>query len=1583
MSASERTGTAVLTEAQRRLVYALNPAPVDHQNEATVHALFAQQAARRPGAVAVVDARGALTYGELEARSNQLAHLLAARGVAVGDCVALCLERSVETVVAVLGILKAGAAYLPLEPSYPRERLGFMVQDAGAKVLLTQESLAPLMPAVSTCLLLEALPAALARESSAAPDCRGHRASQRAYVMYTSGSTGQPKGVQVPHRAINRLVCAVDYVDLGEAQVLLHAAPLAFDASTFELWGALLNGGRVVCHPERVPTAAGLRECIARHGVTTAWLTAALFNALVDEDASCLRGLSQLLTGGEALSVTHVRRAQAALPGTQLINGYGPTECTTFAATYRIPRELPPTQRAVPIGRPIRDTRLYILDAERMPVALGEEGELYIAGAGLALGYLGRPELDAERFVPDPFSPEPGERMYRTGDVVRYLPDGNVDFVGRADRQVKVRGFRIELGEIEAALLAQPGLRSGAVVAREDVPGHKRLVAYLVAKDAAARPALPTLREALLARLPEYMVPSAFVWLQALPLTDNGKLDLRALPAPEQKRPELAQAYVQPRSRLEQLVARGFAELLQLDRVGALDNFFELGGTSLLAVRAAARLAQDAGAPVPAVQLFQCPTPAQLAAWLEGQAAGASIAADASRRAGIAGGGRLADVALVGMAGRFPGAPDVDALWKNLCAGVDATSLFTPGELDPLVPVSLREDPAYVRARGVLEGVELFDAAFFGIGPKEAELMDPQQRLFLEACWQGLERAGYSPDTAGLVGVFGGVYNNSYHQTHVSTRPDLVERVGAFQVMVSNEKDYVATRVAHRLNLRGPALSIHTACSTSLVAVCEAVKSLQLGECDVALAGGASLTVPVKSGYLYQEGGMLSADGRCKPFSEGSTGTTFSDGVGVVVLKRLQDALADGDHVHAVIRGAAVNNDGGNKASFTAPSASGQAAVVALAQARAGVSPRDIGYVEAHGTATPLGDPIEVQGLTQAFREGGAKELGYCALGSVKSNFGHLVIAAGVTGLIKAALSLEHECIPPTLHFERPNPKCELEKSPFFVASSLRPWPRTGARARFAGVSSFGVGGTNAHVVLQEPPAREPGSESRPRQVLLLSARTRTALDAASANLATFLRAHPEVPLADVAFTLQTGRTGFAHRRAVVCASGEDAARALESKDPVRVSSRELQAGEPRVAFLFPGQGSQYVDMGKALYAREPVFRDAVDRCAELLLPHLGKDLRTLMYPPAGDAEAAARALRETSITQPALFVTSYALAQLWLSLGVQPGAMVGHSVGEFVAACLAGVFSLEDALKLVALRGRLMEAQPRGSMLSVRLPAAQLEQRLSAWPTLCVASDNGPSLCVVAGPTPDVERLQRELEAEGAVCRALQTSHAFHSAMMEPAVQPFLQVVQSVALCAPRLPIVSTATGAWLTAEQATDPTYWARHLRVPVRFSGAVRTLLEQPEWVLLEVGPRNTLSTLARQQVKDRVRQVAVASLGETATEEAEYASLLGALGQLWLAGARLDWKAFYARERRYRVALPTYPFERQRFWVEPRAAVAAAPAPSLEASAPAAPALAAALARAPAPALQLVNDQLQLMQQQLQLLQNRKTSQGGNT
>ncbi|KYF76786.1 polyketide synthase type I [Sorangium cellulosum] len=879
------------------------------------------------------------------------------------------------------------------------------------------------------------------------------------------------------------------------------------------------------------------------------------------------------------------------------------------------------------------------------------------------------------------------------------------------------------------------------------------------------------------------------------------------------------------------------------------------------------------------------------------------------------------DIAIIGMAGRFPGARDVEALWRNLSAGVESISVLSDDELlKEGVDPALLARPDYVRTRAVLDDIDRFDAEFFGFTPLEAAALDPQHRLFLECAWEAFENAGYDPERAGgTVGVYAGSSLNGYLE-HVLPRGTRLESAADMAALLAIDKDFLTTRVSYKLNLEGPSIAVQTACSTSLVAAHLACQALLNGECDLALAGGVSISVPQKAGYLYQEGAIASPDGHCRAFDAEARGTVAGSGVGVVLLKRLDDALADRDAIVAVIKGSAVNNDGRAKIGYTAPRIDGQASVIRAAHRAAGVDAGSITYVEAHGTGTPLGDPIEIAALTRAFRESSDKK-GFCAIGSVKTNIGHLDAAAGVAGLIKAALCLSRGRIPPSLHFREPNRAIDFAASPFYVATELAEWAPSAAPRR-AGVSSFGLGGTNAHVVLEEaPPPLPAGERASQGELLVLSARSRGGLDALTDALATRLETDADLDLADVAFTLQLGRRAFAYRRSVVCRTREEAARALRDRSASR-SSGEPVAGARSVAFLFPGQGSQHVDMGRALYEAEPTFRAEVDRCADGLAPHLGADVRALLFPAPADREAAAARLDRTSITQPALFVVQYALARLWMSWGLTPDAMLGHSVGELVAACVAGCLSLEDALALVAARGRLMEATPDGAMLAVFAP----EDEVAGWlgDEVALAATNASRQCVLSGSRAAIERVEREVAARGIGARRLRTSRAFHSPLMDAALAGFREAVARATLRAPRIPWISNVTGTWITAAEAQDPGYWVRHLRSTVRFADGVKTLAAQPERILLEVGPGQTLTALCRELAAG---SLALPSLPAARDPGGAGAPLLDAVGQLWVAGAPVDWTGVQAGRQRRRVALPATPFERKRHWMERRGAAAA--------------------------------------------------------
>lgn len=869
-------------------------------------------------------------------------------------------------------------------------------------------------------------------------------------------------------------------------------------------------------------------------------------------------------------------------------------------------------------------------------------------------------------------------------------------------------------------------------------------------------------------------------------------------------------------------------------------------------------------------------------------------------------------IAVVGLACRLPGAPDVPTYWRNLVDGVESVTFYTREQQEELgVPDYLLDDPTFVPAASIAADYGSLDAAFFGMSPREAELRDPQQRMFLELANSALEDAGYDPARyGGEIGVYGTIGSDEYQWMYIRPNKKVFASVGNLAVYTGNHPDYLATLVSYKLDLRGPSLTTHTACSSSLVALHLAVEALRAGECDMALTGGASLEMPAEWGYQYHQDGIYAPDGHCRAFDAAAQGTIWGGGGGIAVLKRLSDAVADGDHIRAVVIGNAINNDGATKVGFSAPSAEGQATAVAQALGVAQIDPRTVTYVEAHGTGTSLGDPIEVAALSSVFGAG-TDQAGWCGIGSVKTNIGHLGPAAGIAGFIKTVLAIEHGLLPPSLNYSTPNPRIDFGTNPFQVVSTLTKWETDGFPRR-AGVSSFGIGGTNAHVIVEQaPPPPLPSAEPRPAHLLQLSARTPAALEAAARRLADHLTDR-EIDLADVAHTLRTGRRVFPHRAAVVATDPADAVAAL-------ADTRRLikgKAGTPRVAWLFSGQGAQYAGMGAGLYRAEPVFAAAVDECADLLRDELaGLDLRTLLFPGPDARQDADERLRQTALTQPALFTVEWALARLWRSWGVEPAAMIGHSVGEYVAATVAGVFDLPDALRLVAARGRLMQSVPPGSMLAVRQDADEVRDRLPDG--LSIATINGPGTCVVAGPTPLVDEFAARLTGEGVQHTKLRTSHAFHSAMMDPVLADFHDTVARAARHAPALPFLSNVTGTWITAEQATDPAYWTRHLREAVRFGDCVATLAAEGEWRLVECGPGRQLTGLARTQLP-RTGPAPLPSLPGPAEGRTDLEVLYAAAGTLWTAGVPLDTGAPAGPARR--VPLPHYPYERARHWVD---------------------------------------------------------------
>lgn len=1468
----------------------------------TLHELFAKQVEIHPDFIALEFEDRQLSYYELSTMINQMANYLWSQGLRPGQIVAISLDRTPELIASLFAVLQCGGSYVPIDTMYPEARLSLMIEDSNAAFFISENKnrtfanntmvigIKDLLESISN-FPIESVNVTIPTESAA-------------YIIYTSGSTGKPKGVQVSHcNVINLVYSMAKEPGISTSDKIFAVTTISFDAMVMEIFLPLIHGACVVLVDEETRRDGNLLlKKAVKNNITLMWGTPSIWQILLDSDWDNPLNIKALI-GGEPVPLPLAQKLLTKC--NELWNIYGPTETTvcSFLTQIKI------NDNPITIGKPVANTTVYLLDANRNLVKQGEVGEIVIAGDGVSLGYLNRPDLNSERFILNPFENKLDRKMYLSGDLGKLLPNGQVQCLGRIDQQVKVRGHRIELEEIESVINNLDEIKRATVLVSNHIGVENSLVAYLQSAD--NNQETNSIRHKLEELLPEFMVPTFFMWVNDFPITTNGKIDKNNLPLPEYVRPDSAPLLRKPKTKIEKEIVNVWIELLKIPVIGIDDNFFELGGTSLLTQRLATTLRKRLNADIAVTNIYQYPTIANLSEYLE-VANKANSLFDFSKPKQKKSSG---DVAIIGMAGRFPGAKSINELWDVLKEGKETISFFKSDEIDLCIPESLRNDPLYVGARGILPEANTFDAAFFGINPKLAEVMDPQQRLFLEIAWEALEQSGYLPKHYdGSIGVYAGTGTNTYYKKNILPNKEIVDQIGYLVAETVNEKDYIATRTAYHLNLKGPAASIHSGCSTSLLAIAAAVEAIRSGQCNIALAGGSSVTAPILSGHLYQEGSMLSPDGHCNSFDEDGKGTVFSDGAGVVLLKSLEAAQNDGDKIYGIIKGIGITNDGGNKGSFTAPSTEGQAVAIRKAIQDAQVTPDSISYIETHGTATPMGDPIEIEGLKMAF--GKQIKNGCCAIGSIKSNMGHLTAAAGVAGLIKTILAMNNKLIPPSIGFNKPNPAIDFENSPFYVNSKLRNWESDGPLR--AGVSSFGVGGTNVHIVVEEYPVEEKVSiSSRPLQLLMWSAKSENSLKGYETELGNFLKSSPNLLLEDVVYSLNKTRDSFIYRSFLLSKNSVNASQELLSTEKRITKNAILKVAPSELIFLFPGQGSQFSQMGLNLYKNKIIYKEAVDICAEFLFDELQLDIREIIFPDIVTPETEAK-LKDTRFTQPALFVTEYALSQLWLSWGIKPTIFCGHSIGEFVAAHLAGIFNLEDALHLIATRGRLVSELPGGSMLSVRLSEDKLLELLPD--NLSIAAINSNVICVVAGENEEVNEFSKSLDAKDIPNKLLFTSHAFHSNMMDPILETFEAEVKKIQLNKPNLPIVSTVTGTWLKDDEAISPKYWTNHLRNTVRFSNAADTLLKLDDTIFLEVGPGQTLTTLTKQQGVGKIIP-AFASLPLPKNQETEYNSLLNVLGELWLRGIDPDWDTFFGHQKRQKIDLPSYVFDRKYCWIDP--------------------------------------------------------------
>lgn len=1422
---------------------------------------------------------GQLTYAELDRHARLIANKLQAAGLRPGDVVAIHAASRLHAIAAMVAVLRSACAYLPLDPVYPAERLNYMVENANTRIVISDND--DFIPAFARRLDMRSIN--WSEQPQAIESLQIDPASV-AYIIYTSGSTGRPKGVRMNHGTLNNLIRwqNAHYV-ADECFRTLQFSSLSFDVSFQEIFATFAQGGSLfLIDNQTKQDFRALLTFIDQQKIERIFLPyIALLQLLQWANRLQLypQSLREVITAGEQLVVSEeLKKAFKAIPHARLSNQYGPSE-SHVVTEYILGENINAWEATPPIGKAIDQAEILLLDDMQQLVADGEVGELFIAGPVLANGYINNPDETAKRFVNLNLS---GKTIpaYRTGDLAARREDGNIIYKGRSDSQVKISGYRVELSEVEAKLL-DTGLLDEVAVAVRELRGDKHLVAFVVSQ--ANGFSVVQLKSKLKIDLPHYMQPTEYHLLPELLKTPTGKIDRKTMLEKSALVEKKSTANNLP---VDQQILAIIRREIRQPNAKLSDNLIHHGMDSLAANRIAAALYDELQLSVPAYALFQHRS---IKKFIDYATRGTQQNADAQF---VSEKSLNAEVAIIGMAVNLPGADSLQDFWKNLVEGRESIHYFEPTKDDR------------VNARGIVKDPLGFDEQFFEIAPIEARFIDPQQRLLLELSWQALENAGYSSkDFPGRIGIYCGTGNNSYYLNNVLQNPEQLSDFGAFQAMIANEKDYCATRIAYKLNLVGPAISVHSACSTSLVAVCQAVEAIRAGLCDIAIAGGASLTFPQQQAYEYQEGSIYSRDGHTRTFDSKSSGTVFSDGAGLVVLKRLDFAQQDGDVIFASIMGVAINNDGADKASFSAPSVEGQKHAIMAAQKNAGVKPDEVGYIEAHGTATPLGDPIEVAALTAAF--GGLDAPRHsCKLGSVKSNIGHLTAAAGVAGMIKSALSVDNDLIPATLNFEKPNPALALEISPFVIAEQSSSWNKS-ADKRIAGISSFGVGGTNAHVVLRGVEQEQAAiNEIAPHWVpLCFSAHSPAALSAYIEQFHESAKTN-QYPLNDLSHLL-TRRAQFDYRKAI----GQDQHQSLVNLLADINKSDEIVDIE-NIAFAFPGQGCQVATMGAELYQQVDAFRNAINQSSDILLQEHQLDLKALLF--AADAD-----LRSTLHTQVVLFSVGYALVAVLRDLGIYAQAAIGHSIGELAAAAAAGVFDLATGLRLVVNRGRIMQSQPAGAMIAVREPASAIAEYLHA--DLVVAAQNTPESCTLSGTFDAIVKVSEIFTAKGIKFKALETSHAFHSPSMQAAKET-LAALQDLQLNPPHIPFISCVTGDWIKPEQATSIHYWADQLRQPVKFYQGIETLATLPNLLVIECGPQRTVCGMILQTLPEKIDLHLVHLFSAAGQSAKELTGFSHSLGDIWSLGVDVQWPSVRINRNPFKF-LPPYPFQHKTHVIEP--------------------------------------------------------------
>ena len=1508
-----------------QLLYEFNNTAAEYPKDKTIHQLFEEQVEKTPDYISVVNQFLQITYYELNKKSNRLALALMNNGVIPDTIVSIKMERSIEMIIGIFGILKAGGAYLPIDPNYPPNRISYILKDSNSILLLTQEKYSNVADVGCIVQNFDEIGFKGSPGEEFKPVEPKQPSNTIVYVIYTSGSTGFPKGVMIEHHSvINRLTWMQKRYPLNHRDIILQKTTYIFDVSVWELfWWSFLGASLYLLNPGGEKNPQDILAAIEKKNISTLHFVPSMLNVFLEyvRDMDSLKGklcLKYVFSSGEALAIHHVEKFREYVfkrSKAVLINLYGPTEATVDVSYFDCPHR--ESINIVPIGKPIDNTGFFVVDKNVSLQPVGVPGELCLSGVGLARGYLNKCDLTHEKFIHNPFIKDLGmdylyKRLYRTGDLVRWILDGNIEFLGRIDQQVKIRGFRIELGEIESLLLKYKEIKDVVVLAT-DTDGEKQLCAYMVSDKELT---IKELKADLSIHLPEYMIPLHFYQIEKIPLTLNGKLDRNALGLYSNQL-KTGFKYVAPENSIQEKIIDIWKQVLKRDNIGIHDNYFDLGGTSFDILKINKSLKDTFQLEIPIPVMFRYTTVDSLEKYLRNQSGEAPYRAEA--RPFLEGRclnkeeKRRTEVAVIGMAGKFPGAKDLDEFWENIQHGKEMITFFSDNELrENEISDKQLNDPNYVKAAGIIEDIECFDAPFFGYTPKEAEIMDPQIRFFHECVWNALEDAGYDPiEYEGLIGLYAGASPNTQWHARVILS-EKYRDIGGFASNQLINKGFLTLRISYKLNLRGPSFELNTACSTSLVAIHTGCMAVLNGECGLALAGGVTISHLGKSGYLYQEGMILSPDGHCRAFDSNAKGTVASDGGGVIVLKRLENAILDRDNIYAVIKGTSINNDGIRKAGFTAPGVDGQVAVIRMALQMAEVPPESINYIETHGTGTELGDPVEIEALKLAFNTG---KKSFCALGSVKSNIGHTDAAAGVAGILKTILTLKYKCIPPSLYFEIPNPNIDLINTPFYINSTLSDW-RKGEYPRRAGVSSFGIGGTNAHAILEEWSIEKANKvEDDSRNLLLFSAKTQSSLDQMTENLAEFFKKNIDIDLGDVTYTLQTGRQAFKYKKMAICSTTSEAIEFLSSQSERKVHSFVSDNENRQVIFMFSGLGAQYKNMGLDLYRTEPVFRDEMNRCFKILESVSDINLKEILYP-EDEVFVESNRINQPEIVQPLIFIFEFALAHLLIKWGIKPNAMIGYSFGEYIAACIAGVFSLEDAIKLVVYRGKLIKNTPSGAMLSVPLSREDLMPLIND--RLSISIDNGSS-CVLGGLSEDINGFEKKMREKKVFCVRLQTSYAIHSQTMIPILHELESFISGIKLNKPKISYISNVTGTWINDTDATNPVYWSRHLRETVQFYNGIGVLIKKQNSIFIEIGPGRDLSALVLRLIDSSPGQKVLNIIRHSQKKISDMSFLLEKIGWLWLWGVKINWNSFHSGQERRRISLPTYPFERLRYWI----------------------------------------------------------------